>query len=201
MNGFCAPLDGDARLVLAFAIALASYLPIWALLLWIAASSLPWRWKAERSRKSLLLPVAMLAFVVGGTYVWTRGTMPFISESRMAERQVVFWVAMVELFLGVIALIVVAWARDQAGVGTEASAHRKLRRGRALVLAWGVLAVVLAALRAGPLGGKSTPSVFWWALAASSGVLVTLMVLLIIAIADLRKGGTSSGGVAARSGG
>lgn len=196
MSGLLAPEGGSASLVLGLAVVLVSCIPIWALLLWAAASSLSWRWRAEMSWKRFLVPVAMFAAVIGGGYGWSWAGSLF-SRSRSTEREVVYWVFIVQLFLAVIALIVVASVRESSGAGTASGVHRKRRRGRAVVLAWGALAVVLAALRAG--GGESARSGDWLALAASSGVLVTLMVLLIVAIVELRKDATGSSPPATRN--
>ena len=111
----------------------------------------------------------------------------------------VYWVWIVQQFLAVITLIVVAYARASSGAGTASGAHPKRRPGRAVVLAGSALAVVLAALRVGPFGGETAPPGDWLALAVSSGVLMTLMVLLIVAIVELRRDGSGSGPPATRN--
>ena len=199
MSGFGAPEGGSASLVLGLAVVLISCIPIWALLLWAAASSVPWRWKAEMSWKRFLGPVAVFAAVIGGGYGWSWVMHRLFGRSRPTEQDVVYWVWIVQQFLAVITLIVVASARASSGAGTASGAHRKRRRGRAVVLAWSALAVVLAALRAWPFGGESAPPGDWLALAVSSGVLVTLMVLLFIAIVELRRDVTGSGPPATRN--
>lgn len=192
VSGLGAPEGGSPSLVLGLAVVLVSCIPLWALLLWAAASSRSWRWRAEMSWKRFLVPVAAFAAIIGGGYGWSWAGSLF-SRSRSTEREVVYWVFVVQLFLAGIALIVVASVRASSGAGTASGAHRKRRRGRAVVLACGALAVVLAALRAGSFGGESARSGDWLALAASSGVLVTLMVLLITAIVELRKDATGGG--------
>jgi hypothetical protein len=198
VSGFGVPGDGNASLVLGLAIVLASCVPLWALLLWMAASSLSWRWRAERSWKRFLVPVAVFAAVIGGGYSLSWVMHGLFGRSRPTEQDVVYWVSLVQLLLAGIAGVVVASARASTGAGTASGAHWKQRRGRAVVLTWGALAVVLTALRA--LAGESAPSGDWWALAASSGVLVTLVVLLIIAIVELRKDAKGSGPAATRRG-
>lgn len=199
MSGLGIPEDGSASLVLGLAIVLASCIPIWALLLWMAASSLSWRWRGEMSWKRFLVPVAGFATVIAGGYGWSWAGSLF-SRSRPTERDVIYWLWIVQLFLAGIAVILVASVRASSGAGIAAGAHWKPRRGRgAVALAWGTLAVILAALRAGPLGGESAPPGDWWALAASSGVLVTLIVLLIVAIIGVWKERTGSGPAATRS--
>lgn len=180
------PLVGGTSLVLGLAVALVLCIPIWALLLWVATSSLLLRWMSEGSWKRWLFPLAMFAAVLGGAYglSWMGS---LLSRPRSTERVVIGWVWGVNEFVAVIALIVVARARASSGAGTASGANRKWRRGRAVVLAWGVLAVVMAALKAGPLAGEWAPSGDWWALAASSAILLTLVVLLIIAIVEMWK--------------
>lgn len=199
MSGFWFP-EGGASLVLCLAVALVLCIPFWALLLWMATSSLLLRWMSEGSWKRWLFPLAMFAAVLGGAYGFSwMGSL--VSRPRSTERVVIAWVWGVNEFVAVIALIVVAWARASSGVGTASGTHGKRRRGRAVVLAWGVLAVVLVALRAGPLGGESASSSDWWALAASSGALVAVIALLITAIIEARKRATGSGPVETTSGG
>jgi hypothetical protein len=137
VSGFEAPADGSPRLVLGIAIVLVSCLPMWALLLWMATSSVLWRWKAEKSWKTFLAPVAGFAVIIGGLYAWTEASFLVVSRSHRAESEVLVWVWIAQMLLAGIAVPLVAWARDHAGVATAPSAHRNLRRGRALVLAWG----------------------------------------------------------------
>jgi hypothetical protein len=198
LSGFGAPEGGSASLVLGLAVVLISCIPTWALLLWAAASSLSWRWRAEMSRKRFLMPVAGFAAVIGGGYGLSWVMHRLFGRSRPTEQDVVSWVWIVQQFLAVITFIVVASARTSSGAGTASGAHRKRRRGRAVVLAWTALAVVFALLRAGPFGDSAPPG-DWLALAVSSGVLVTLMVLLIIAIVELRRDATGSGPPATRN--
>lgn len=186
LTGSGAPESGSASLVLGLAIVLVSCIPTWALLLWAAASSRSWRWRAEMSWKRFLVPVAVVASVIasvrGSSWVIHR----LFGRSRPTEQDVVYWVWIVQQFLAVITLIVVAWARTSSGAGTASGCERRRRRGRAVVLAWSALAVVFVLLAVGPFRDSAPPG-DWLALAVSSGVLVTLIILLITAVVELRK--------------
>lgn len=190
MGGFAIPTDGSASLVLGLAIALVSCLPIWALLLWMAASPRSWRWRAEMSWKRLLVPVAAFAAVIGGGYGWSWVMHSFIGRSRPGDQAVVYWVWIAQLFFAGIAVIIVASVRASSRVGSTAAVHWEWRRTcGAVVVAWGALAVVLVALRAGSLVPEAAPSGHWWAFAVSSAILVALSVLLVYAIVGTLRAG------------
>lgn len=138
--------------------------------------------------KRLLVPAAAFAAVIGGGYGWSWVMHSLIGRSRPHDQAVVYWVWIAQLFLAGIAVVIVASVRASSPVGSSAAAHWESRRTcGAVALAWGALAVVLVALRAGPLVPKATPSRHWWAFAVSSAILVALSVLLVYAIVGTRR--------------
>jgi hypothetical protein len=134
--------------------------------------------------------LAAFAAVIGGGYGWSWAGSLFAS-TQSAEREVIYWVWVVQEFLAGITIVAIASARSAAASTLEP--RRKLPRRRPVVTALGALALVLFALKAWPLGSESVRSREWFALAASAGVLVALVVLVTVEIAELRKAAKSCG--------
>jgi hypothetical protein len=190
---------GSASLVLALAVVFASFIPLWPLVLWMAKSSVPWRWVTEGRWVKWLawLVYALIAIVLANAgAIWVHHDL--LGPSRPAEQRIVYGVWVAQAVLWILAL---AWAKGRRGgpsvpPSPTVVAPPKLRRKIIVIvlLAWVALAGAFAAWRFGPLGAEPPSAHDRSALALACVVIATLIVLLVKVSREARRTATRNGG-------
>jgi hypothetical protein len=192
-------------MVLALAVVCASFIPLWALVLWTAKSrSLPSRWVAEGRWLKWL---AWLAYGLAAMVLANEGSIwvhhDLLGPSRPGEQRVVYGVWVAQAVLWMLAL---AWAtkrRGRANVTAPSSAASRPKltpRIVAFVLGvWVALAGAFAAWRFGPLAPEPASERDRLALALACAVMATLIVMLVKVSREMRRAATKHGGDSTRS--
>jgi hypothetical protein len=198
MSGFGVPEDGSASLVLALAVVFVSSTPLWALVLWMAKSSMFSQWVAAKGWLKwlgLAYGLAAVAFELVGT-AWAYRDL--LGPGRRTEQRIVHAVWVAQALLCGLAIIWIQKKRVAASVGPSRTARGKLPSAPLVIvlLVWVVVAGALASVRIGQLATTPFSARDWIALVSASGVIVTLIVLLILNIRRTRRlneGGGSTG--------
>ncbi len=194
------PTGGNASLGLAMALVFASFLPMWALVLWMAmSSSPPSRWVAERRwLKSIAWVTSGLAAILVANVGWISVYRNLIGPDRPTEQRLVKGAAGALALLWIVAL---AWVKKRRGGGNVSppstnAARRNLTTTPILVVlvAWVALAAAFAYLKFGPAATTPASALERTALAVACGVVATLFVLLVRVRREARRTATKDGG-------